>query len=136
MLGINWKYKDDSKSRKFWSISSDYQIYLGQLFIDFDFKFNQTLGERTTEFELTEEQIDFLINGLEKRIDQLLNDFNQNVPLGLTSISNEYKGEKYNFFIKMSRNHRLINGLIRFHQFLIESKTDNKKIKFWGGEIE
>lgn len=136
MPGINWKYNDNSKSRKFWSISGDYQVYLGQLFIEFNFKFNQSLDERTSEFELTEEQIDFLINGLEKRLDQLLKDFNPNVPLGLTSISNEYKGEKYDFFVKMSRNHRLINELIRFHKFLIKSKTDDKKIKFWGGEIK
>ena len=136
MPGINWKYADDFKSRKFWSIASDYHIYLGQLFIDFDFNFNQSLGERTSKFELTEEQIDFLIEGLEKRIDNLIKDFDPKVPLGLTAVSNEYKGKKYDFFVKMSRNHKLINGLIRFHKFLIESKTNNKKVTFWGDEIE
>lgn len=136
MPGINWKYVDDSKSRKYWSITSDYHIYLGQLFIDFDFKFNQSLSENTTEFELNAEQLEFLINGLEKRLDHLLEDYKPNVHRGLTSISNEYRNVKYEFFVKISRNHRLLNGLIRFHRFLIESKTQDKKIKFWGGKIE
>ncbi|MCR9153983.1 MAG: hypothetical protein NXI09_07740 [Bacteroidetes bacterium] len=136
MPGINWKYVDDSKSRIYWSIASDYHIYLGQLFIDFDFKFNQSLSENSTEVELSAEQIEFLINGLEKRLDHLLKDYKPNVPRGLTSISNEYRNVKYEFFVRMSRNHRLLNGLIRFHRFLIESKTQNKKIKFWGGKIE
>ncbi|GAA0728534.1 hypothetical protein GCM10009430_37800 [Aquimarina litoralis] len=136
MSGINWKYNNDSKSRIFWSTSSDYYTYLEKLLIDFEFKFNQSLGEQTSEFQLLDEQIEFLVNELEIRIEKLLLNFNPEVSGGLTSISNEYKGKKYDFFIKMSENHSRINRLIKFHKFLSDSLNNEKEVLFWGGKIE
>lgn len=133
---INWKYNDNSKLRSSWSISSDIYIYLAQLFIEFGFEFNQSLDEQTTELQLSDEQVQFLINQLEIRIEKLLLNFNPDVPEGLTSVPNEYKGNKYFFFIKMSTNHRLINRLIKFHSFLSESLNNEKAVLFWGSELE
>jgi hypothetical protein len=135
MPGVNWKYNDDTKLKMFWSISSDVYIYLDQLFIDFEFQFKHSLGDQSFEFELTQNQVDFLINGVEARLDKLVEKFNPIVPLGLTSVSNEYKSVKYNLFVKMSHNHRLLHSLITFHKFLIKSRSSTVKIIFWGGEI-
>jgi hypothetical protein len=136
MEGVNWKY-NDSQTKIFWGVSCDYYLYLGQLFIEFDFKFNQSLGERTLVFELTKEQVEFIICGVEERLDSLIEKFDLAIPIGgLTTVSNFYKGEEYRFYVKMSRNHRLINGLVRFYNFLIKSNLEDKKIIFWGGNIE
>ena len=136
MPGVNWEYKDDPKSRKFWSISSDNYLYLGQLFIDFDFEFDQPLGERTARFVLITEHKDFLINGVEQTLQHLLKDFEPDVPFGESWVENEFQGTKLKLYIRTSRQHQLINRLIRFYDFLKKSKTEEIELMFYGGEAE
>lgn len=136
MPGINWKYNQGPKTHEFWSNQNDCYIYLGQLFIDFEFEFNQSLSILTDEFELNQKQVNFLIVGLENRIDNLIEKFKPMVHSRGTPISNIYKGIDYNFYIRSSHNHKLINRLIKFHKFLVDTISSDKSIIFWGGEFE
>ncbi len=136
MPGVNWEYMGVNKSKIYWSISSDNYLYLGQLFIDFDFKFNQTLGHLSSEFVLTDSQIKYLIKGVGYRIDKLLKDFDPNVPSGLSFIETKYQGKDLKLFVRMSRHHRLINDLIKFHDFLERSADKDIDLLFYGGEME
>ena len=136
MPGIIWKFVDKSKKKIFWSATSDSVLYLGQLLIDFDFIFNLAINENTEEFELTQEQNEFLMNGVEIRLDHLIKNIDQSIPNDLTALKFTFKGKSHKLYVRMSRNHRLIASLIVFYDFLGEAKATGKKIKVQGGVFE
>ena len=130
--GINWKLKN-TKTRHYWSVTSDPYIYLGQLLIDFDFEFGKSIGERTKEFDLTEDQIQFLLTGVQERLEDLIRRIETN-PHGITSIMKSYNGKDYQLFVKMSRNHRLVNSLIEFYDLLQEVQSEGSTLSVGCGK--
>ena len=72
MIGIYWKYKDYEKSEKYWGLTSIQYKYLNHIFLDFEFKFNQSICEQTNEFSILKEQKTYLLNETKTELEKLL----------------------------------------------------------------
>ena len=120
MPGVKFKY-DNKSNEIYFSIYSDYYLYLGQILIDFEFQFKQSLYGETSKHLLTLEEKVFLINGIEKLIDNLIDKYFIMDSKGLNSKKISYKDKEYELFVHSSKSHSILLFMIQLYNFIENS---------------